>query len=100
MVWYHKVCLAWSYLGTHPHRCCHLQLLVVFIFGRLPFWSSPFLVVFIFGRLPFWSSSFLVVFIFGRLHFWSSSFLVVFIFGEVVFHFGLGRLPYWVRLSS
>merc|ERR1712030_257710 len=48
----------------------------------LPFWSSSIfsssiLVVFHFGRLPFWSSSILVVFNFGCLPFWSSSILVV-----------------------
>merc|ERR1712002_1118165 len=47
--------------------------LVIFHFGRLPFWSSSILVVFHFSRLPFWSSSLLVVFHFGRFPFWSSS---------------------------
>merc|ERR1712215_395988 len=54
----------------------------VFHFGCLPFWSSSILVVFSFGCLPFWSSSILVVFHFGRLPFWSSSILVVFHFGQ------------------
>merc|ERR1712030_66963 len=39
----------------------HLQFLMGFHFGRLPFWSSSILVVFHFGRLPFWSSSILVL---------------------------------------
>merc|ERR1712215_460639 len=53
------------------------SILVVFHFGRLPFWSSSILVVFQFGRLQFWSSSILVVFHFGRLPFRSSSILVI-----------------------
>merc|ERR1712105_408495 len=53
------------------------SILVVFHFGRLPFWSSSIFVVFHFCHLPFWSSSILVVFHFGCLPFWSSSILVL-----------------------
>ena len=98
--------------------------MLVFIFGRLYFWSFSFVVVFICGRLLFWSSFFLDVFISGRLHFWSSSFWVVFICGrlhfwspilgeavfilvevffisgEVIFHFCWGGLPVLVLYTS
>merc|ERR1712030_29644 len=47
--------------------------------------GSSFLVIFVFGRLRFWSSSFLVVFVFGCLRCWSSSFLVVFVVGRLPF---------------
>merc|ERR1712030_44481 len=74
-----------GWLTLHPQSPTSIRpssILVVFHFGRVPFWSSSILVVFRFCCLPFWSSSILVVFHFGRLPFWSSSIL-----GEVVFHF-------------
>merc|ERR1711888_473582 len=78
-----------GWLTLHPQSPTSIRSssnLVVFHFGRPPFWSSSIMVVFHFGRLPFWFSSILVVSHFGRLPFWSSSILVV-------FHFG--RLPFW-----
>merc|ERR1712215_536676 len=66
------------------------KVLVVFHFGRLPFWSSFILVIFHLGRLPFgsssiWVASIWVIFHLCRLPFVSSSICVL---------FHLSRLPF------
>merc|ERR1712030_223643 len=50
------------FASVFPEFLKDTSILIVFQFGRLPFWSSSILVVFHFGHLPFWSSSILVVF--------------------------------------
>ena len=83
---YRMIILTWTY---------YINILVIFHFDSLPFWSSSILIVFNFCRLPFWSSSILFIFHFDRLPYQSSSTLVAFHFGHLQIWSSSLKLCFW-----